>query len=177
MPGRFAVGDGLVSTRLVLAPSPAWRGIAGQARRAPRTPVVIGATAALLVGAGAVAAGAAVLDGRLDLVGTGARSPSPSPSAASEDASPTATPSARPTPSPSPSPTPDPTASPTATPGVTPVPPAATPVPTPVTYVVQEGDTLAEIAQRFGTTVEALQVANDIEDPNEIIIGDVLVIP
>jgi LysM repeat protein len=43
--------------------------------------------------------------------------------------------------------------------------------------VVQEGDTLAAIAQRFGTTVEAMQAANGIEDPNEIIIGQVLVIP
>jgi len=43
--------------------------------------------------------------------------------------------------------------------------------------VVQEGDTLAAIAQRFGTTVSALQAANGIEDPDEIIIGQRLVIP
>ena len=43
--------------------------------------------------------------------------------------------------------------------------------------MVQEGDTLALIAQQFGTTVEALSAANGIEDPNEIVIGDVLVIP
>jgi LysM repeat protein len=42
---------------------------------------------------------------------------------------------------------------------------------------VVEGDTLALIAQRFGTTVEALQAANGIEDPDEIVIGQVLVIP
>nr|MBA2633373.1 LysM peptidoglycan-binding domain-containing protein [Chloroflexota bacterium] len=41
---------------------------------------------------------------------------------------------------------------------------------------VQAGDTLAAIAQRFGTTVEALQAANGIEDPDEIVIGQVLVI-
>jgi len=43
--------------------------------------------------------------------------------------------------------------------------------------VVQEGDTLAAIAQRFGTTVAALQQANGIDDPNEIIVGQVLTIP
>jgi LysM repeat protein len=42
---------------------------------------------------------------------------------------------------------------------------------------VQEGDTLAEIAADFGTSVAALQAANGIEDPNEILIGEVLVIP
>jgi spore germination protein len=42
---------------------------------------------------------------------------------------------------------------------------------------VQEGDTLAAIAQRFGTSVSGLQTANGIEDPDEIIIGQVLVIP
>ena len=55
--------------------------------------------------------------------------------------------------------------------------PTPTPAPAPQTYTVVEGDTLAAIAQRFGTTVEALQDANGIEDPDEIIIGQVLVIP
>jgi LysM repeat protein len=43
--------------------------------------------------------------------------------------------------------------------------------------VVQEGDTLAAIAERFGSTVSALQEANGIEDPDEIVIGQRLVIP
>jgi LysM repeat protein len=51
------------------------------------------------------------------------------------------------------------------------------PAPTPRTYVVAEGDTLAEIAQQFGTTVEAIQAANGIEDPNAISVGQVLTIP
>jgi len=42
---------------------------------------------------------------------------------------------------------------------------------------VVQGDTLASIAQRFGTTTEALQAANGIDDPDEIVIGQVLVIP
>jgi LysM repeat protein len=50
-------------------------------------------------------------------------------------------------------------------------------VPQAQTYTVVEGDTLAVIAQRFGTTVEALQAANGIEDPDEIVVGQVLVIP
>ena len=48
---------------------------------------------------------------------------------------------------------------------------------TPRTYVVQQGDTLASIAQQFGTTVAAIRSANGIADPNEILIGQVLVIP
>ena len=43
--------------------------------------------------------------------------------------------------------------------------------------MVQEGDTLAAIAQRFGTTASAIQAANGIDDPDEIVIGQVLVIP
>jgi LysM repeat protein len=42
---------------------------------------------------------------------------------------------------------------------------------------VAQGDTLALIAQRFGTSVQAIQSANGIEDPDEIVIGQVLVIP
>jgi LysM repeat protein len=62
----------------------------------------------------------------------------------------------------------------------TPIPTVApTPAPPPPqqTYTVQQGDTLAAIAQRFGTTTQALQQANGIEDPNQIVIGQVLVIP
>jgi LysM repeat protein len=45
------------------------------------------------------------------------------------------------------------------------------------TYTVAQGDTLAAIADRFGTSVGVLQAANGIEDPDEIFIGQVLVIP
>ena len=176
VPGRLPIGDGLVSTRMVLTPTPAWRGIAGRARRAPRGPLVVGAGAALVLGA----AGIAVASG---VIGPGGADASPTASvAASDSATPTAspTPTSRPTPSPTIEATASPTAAPTpvVTPARTPVPtPAPTPPPAQTTYVVQEGDTLAAIAQQFGTTVEALQAANGIEDPNEIIIGQVLVIP
>ncbi len=64
-----------------------------------------------------------------------------------------------------------PTVAPTLAPTAPPPPPAQQ------TYTVQQGDTLGSIAQQFGTTVEALQTANGIEDPNEIFPGQVLVIP
>jgi murein DD-endopeptidase MepM/ murein hydrolase activator NlpD len=45
------------------------------------------------------------------------------------------------------------------------------------TYTVQPGDTLGQIATRFGATVEALAAANNIEDINVLDVGQVLVIP
>jgi murein DD-endopeptidase MepM/ murein hydrolase activator NlpD len=44
-------------------------------------------------------------------------------------------------------------------------------------YVVQPGDTLFSIAQRFGSTVEAIVAANDIADPSLINVGQKLIIP
>jgi LysM repeat protein len=46
-----------------------------------------------------------------------------------------------------------------------------------VTYTVQPGDTLAEIAIRFNVTLEALAAANGIEDLDYIEAGQVLTIP
>jgi len=42
------------------------------------------------------------------------------------------------------------------------------------TYVVKAGDTLSEIAQAFGTTVDALVAKNGIENPNLIYVGQVI---
>jgi putative chitinase len=42
---------------------------------------------------------------------------------------------------------------------------------------VRPGDTLGDIAARFGTTVAALQSANGLADSDVILIGQVLVIP
>jgi phospholipase C len=50
--------------------------------------------------------------------------------------------------------------------------PAANPA-----YLVQWGDTLSEIAERFGTSVESITRANGIEDPNLIFAGQVLYVP
>ncbi|MDQ3346128.1 MAG: LysM peptidoglycan-binding domain-containing protein [Chloroflexota bacterium] len=55
--------------------------------------------------------------------------------------------------------------------------PTASPAPAQETYVVEAGDTLAEIAERFATTASALQAANGIDDANDIAIGQVLLIP
>ncbi len=45
------------------------------------------------------------------------------------------------------------------------------------TYVVQRGDNLFRIAQRFGVTTEALAQANGITDPSRIFAGQQLTIP
>ena len=44
-------------------------------------------------------------------------------------------------------------------------------------HTVQRGDTLARIAWRYGTTVQAIASANGIWNPNHIFVGQVLVIP
>lgn len=44
-------------------------------------------------------------------------------------------------------------------------------------YTIKDGDTLSELAERFGTTVEALVELNGIEDPDLIIAGETLKIP
>ena len=38
-------------------------------------------------------------------------------------------------------------------------------------YTIRSGDTLSEIAQRYGTTVSALARLNDISDPDRIYAG------
>ena len=45
------------------------------------------------------------------------------------------------------------------------------------TYTIVSGDTLSEIAQRYGVSVSALVAANHITDPNLIYAGNVLYIP
>jgi LysM repeat protein len=168
-PRPAPIGDGLVSTRLLLTPEPAWRGIAGRTRRA-RTGRAMGlAAGALLLVAGGAAV-ASTLDGppepTAEAVGLTSATPRPS-----------ASPTLRPTPAPTEAPTPVPTAAPTPSPPVTPA-PTPPPTPTPVrTYVVQEGDTLSSIAVAFGTSVAAIQEANGISDPDQITIGQTLVIP
>jgi LysM repeat protein len=70
---------------------------------------------------------------------------------------------------------------PVPTPTIT-LPPSATPTatftPRPLqTYVVKKGDTLYDIARRFGVSLQALAAANGITDPRLIRPGQVLVIP
>ncbi|MCB0235656.1 MAG: LysM peptidoglycan-binding domain-containing protein, partial [Anaerolineae bacterium] len=44
-------------------------------------------------------------------------------------------------------------------------------------YRVQRGDTLSAIAAQNGTTVEALTQANNLSNPNNIYVGQILVLP
>ncbi len=66
-------------------------------------------------------------------------------------------------------------------PTATPEPPPATPVPpscgSSVTHVVQPGDTVFRIAQRYGSTVSAITSANRLANPNQIAVGQTLSIP
>jgi LysM repeat protein len=113
----------------------------------------------------------------------------PSPLAGFQPPTPTATVEVTPTPTPTPSPTSTATATatseatatstPTATPTVT-----STPEPTFETYVVEEGDSLFLIAERFlpagqdlGEFADAIAEINGIDDPTQIFIGQELQIP
>ena len=56
--------------------------------------------------------------------------------------------------------------------------PASGAAPTAVSgYTVRAGDTLSSIAQRFGTTVRAIQAASGISDANLVVVGKTLKIP
>ncbi len=65
-------------------------------------------------------------------------------------------------------------------PGAT-APPAPTPNPAPQpegsVYIVQPGDTLTRIALRYGVTVQAIALANNLSNLNVIFVGQQLVIP
>ena len=50
------------------------------------------------------------------------------------------------------------------------------PEPISVTVIVEAGDSLSKIAKRYDTTVDELMVANDITDPNLVLVGQELVV-
>jgi tetratricopeptide (TPR) repeat protein len=67
-----------------------------------------------------------------------------------------------------------PTAVPTATPlpTITPI-----PIPTQAIYKVEQGDTLRKLANKFGVSIEAIMEANKMDDPNTLMVGQILLIP
>ncbi len=111
------------------------------------------------------------------LVASCAVNPTPTPVAVAPTQAPTWTPQPTFTPNPTYTPRPTLTPFPTATvlPTATFVPPTLTP--TPVTYVVQPGDMLNVIARQFQVAPEAIIATNNIQNPNIIEVGSVLVIP
>ncbi len=73
--------------------------------------------------------------------------------------------------------TPTPSASVEASPSAS-VAPTPVPSPTPFVYTVKAGDTVSGIAAKYKITVDDLLAANpDLKDPNQLQIGDKLVIP
>ncbi len=50
------------------------------------------------------------------------------------------------------------------------------PKPISVTVIVEAGDSLSKIAKQYDTTVDDLMVANDITDPNLVLVGQELVV-
>lgn len=72
-----------------------------------------------------------------------------------------------------PAPTPTPTAGPT--------PPAVTavfsPTPSQIIHIIQPGETLIGIAQRYGVSQQAIMDANQIQNPDQITAGQSLIIP
>ncbi len=63
------------------------------------------------------------------------------------------------------------------TPGTPPPTPARTPTAVMMTYIVQEGDTLYDIALRYGVDMDEIIAINGLEDPNTLYVGQELLIP
>jgi LysM repeat protein/membrane protease YdiL (CAAX protease family) len=61
--------------------------------------------------------------------------------------------------------------------GQTIVVPGRAPPPGPSVHVVEEGETLSTIAERYGTTVDELLRLNDVPDPNNVPVGQPLFLP
>jgi hypothetical protein len=91
--------------------------------------------------------------------------------------SPTPCPTTTPCPTKPPCPSPTPTIHPTPTPKPTDCPPGQPGQPSMRFYIIQQGDTLYKLAQRYGTTVEAIMALNPGIDPYNLQIGQVIRIP
>ena len=148
-------------TRLVLEPEAAWRGLASSpASRINRPALLVAAVALAVIGLLVLGSLFGMLKGGPAESASPTASPTPSPSASLLASAPPASTSAS-----APASAPIPSAT-----------PLVTPAPSQRTYVVQQGDTLNEIAQRFGTTAEAIKAANGLTS-DTINVGQVLIIP
>jgi len=148
-------------TRLVLDPEAAWRGLASSpTSRFSRPALLVAAVAFAVVGLLVLSSLFGILNGGPAESASPTASPTPSQSASPLASSPPASTGAS-----APASAPVPSAT-----------PVVTPAPTQRTYVVQQGDTLNEIAQRFGTTAEAIKAANGLAS-DTINVGQVLIIP
>ena len=148
-------------TRLVLEPEAAWRNLASSPTNRLSGPAVLVAALALAV------VGLLVLGSLFGGLPGG-------PATESETARPSPSISASPRASMPPASS---QASASASAIASSTPPAETSAPPQTTYVVQQGDTLNLIAQRFGTTAQAIADANGIETTDIIDPGQVLIIP
>ena len=110
--------------------------------------------------------------GAAQLVSTGQAVPTVDPSRLLTSAPSPSSPSPITTPRPTATPTSPATSAPTATPS-----PSPTSGATPRTHVVARGETLSVIAAAYGTTVEAIVELNQLENPDRIVVGQVLLIP
>jgi LysM repeat protein len=146
-------------TRLVLEPEAAWRNLASSPTNRLSGPAVLVAALALAV------VGLLVLGSLFGILNDG-------PATESETASPSPALSASPEAS-----VPPASSEASASAIATSTPPVETSAPPQTTYVVQQGDTLNLIAQRFGTTAQAIADANGIKTTDIIDPGQVLIIP
>ncbi|KAH7651206.1 Non-specific serine/threonine protein kinase protein [Dioscorea alata] len=46
-----------------------------------------------------------------------------------------------------------------------------------MSYVMEEGDTVESLSSRFGVSMDSIETANGMSDPNSIVVGDVYYIP
>jgi LysM repeat protein len=123
----------------------------------------------LVVAALAAGYGLALLTARA-LEGQGAVVASPSAPAAEVTPVATSIPAASVPNSPSAAPTGAPTASPSAA-------PTAATTPKPRVHVVKAGETLSMIATRYGVSIQAIIEANNLQNPNLLLVGQKLTIP
>jgi LysM repeat protein len=155
---RVAPDVAFGNTRLVLEPEAAWRNLASSPTTRLSRPAVLVAAAALAVVAFLVLS---------SLFGFLQGAPS------AESATPTPSPSV----GPSVPASVGPSLAQTSIAGSPSLAPVATPGPSQTIYVVQQGDTLNLIAQRFGTTAQAIADANGMKVTDTINPGQRLIIP